>query len=261
VSFTCDNTAGNYQNACQATINAINASSPTNTLVVASLTTTGGPQGYLVYITALPLGAAGNGIPTTTNGVGGSFWYPGGATFDGSNSTLTIEGVTFQAPFDTDADTTVNDLITLINASGPTVALVTPTLVNHQLLLTAVASGVGGNAITISSPQIYGSFISGPNLTGGADGLVGNVATIVICTVPPFGQAPGYTSGKNTQRTTLNTAIAAITGAGISIADADSTLRDSADHTLINPSYIAADDITVNDAGHAALYTLISALV
>ena len=53
-----------------------------------------------------------------------------------------INGTTFPAPFNTDADTTINDLIALIEADAPTIALVTPVLFNHTMVLIVVTAGV-----------------------------------------------------------------------------------------------------------------------
>ena len=98
-----------------------------------------GPQSsftWIVQIFAVAQGTSGNGITVATNGVGGASWYTGfpatGTTFGGQDVTLTISGVQFIANWDTDADTTVNNLITLITADAPTLALVTPTLVIHH---------------------------------------------------------------------------------------------------------------------------------
>ena len=240
-------------------IAACQANGTLNSLFTFSTIVTG-----VMLVTSDEPGFAGNAYTTSTNGGGGAFWYPGSNFFQGSNGTLTIEGVTFQWIFDTDADTTVNDMITLIGASGPTIALVTPTLVNHQLLLTAVSSGAVGNAITVGSNNSQGTSIVGgfSTLQGGANGAVQNgINPIVLCTVPPFGQAPGYTMAKDTQRNALNTLIRAVSLSGVTIADVDTTLRDPAMHQNMDAAYLSVDNINPNDAGHAALYSLIQPLL
>ncbi len=174
----------------------------------------GTPVGTAVLMYSKLPGFQGNAYTVSTDGVGGAFFFePGGFFTGGANATITIQGVLFNSYFDTDANTTVNDLITLINASGPTAALVTPSLVSGQLLLTAVASGTGGNAITVSSNNVDGAGLVIANhqsgtLLNGVNGAIQNgINPIILCTVPPFGQAPGYSAGKEIQRNALNTLI------------------------------------------------------
>ncbi len=259
-TYTCTGT-GTILTDLATLAAAINANGTVNALGTASVSNPTNPLSAFLYFGASAPGVSGDGISTSTNGNFGAYWYPGPATSFGNNGSLTIQGVTFQAFFDTDADTTVNDLITLINASAPTLALITPTLVNHQLLLTAVSAGIVGNAVAISANGQEGCSIENgaTTLLGGINGAVQNgIPKIVVCTVPPFGTYSGYSAPKETQRNLLNTFIRAITGAGVTIADVDVTLRDPAAHQNMDATYLSADNLHPNDAGHAALYSLIS---
>ena len=217
-------------------------------------------------------GASGNAITVSVSASSaGIYTYGGIGTLGGGvDTTCVINGTSFVANFDTDANTTVGDLITAIGLSGPISALVTPTLVSGQMLLTAVSNGIAGNAITTTGNGQFGSGFTSTvfpqKMSGGFNGALQNsIPVICLGTVPPFGQAPGYTMAKDTQRTTLNGFISAWvmahSGAGAVLADADSTLRDPAAHQNIDATYLSSDNININDAGHAALYTLFGGLL
>jgi len=192
-----------------------------------------------------------------------------------STATLVINGVSFTATFATNATTTINNLITLINASGPTLALVTPTLSSNGyaepvLLLTSVARGTASNGITTTSNLANSALVTGtsfppPNavsMTGAVNGAITNgVSTIVLCDIPPFGAASFWTAGIETQRLALNASILAYTGAGVVIADCDSTLRNPANHTNLLPAYDFGDGFTLNNAGNTAAHGLLNPLL
>ncbi len=248
-------------------ITAISANGTLAALVTPSDLFTQNHIHHALYIEAIGLGSLGNGITYTTDGGGGALWYPTGPTANGSNVAICINAVTFQFFFDTDANTSVDDIITLINADGPTAALITPSNTGGgtpSLLLSAVAPGVVGNSIKVQVGYSFTDFSTAANtfLTGGADGAVQKgIDPIIICTIPPFGNATGYSSAKETQRNAFNTLARAFSASGVTLADVDVTLRDSADHTVMDPTYLSADNTNPNDAGHAALYGLISPLL
>ena len=269
VSFTCTfNT--NDVTTINDLIALVNASGPTLALVTPSLNTDDPVNPYM-RIDAVADGFAGNGISTSTDGAHGAYWYPGPATYAGANATLVIEGVSFDILFNTDADTTVNDAIALINASGPTAALVTPSNVASQLLLTAVAAGTAGNSISVSTNGAYAALVLSPampaggavTLSGGADGAISkSIPNIILCTIPPFGLSPNYTAGKEAERASLNTTIRAFVGAGVTIADVDVALRDPGNHAHILPAFLSgADDTYLTDAGQEALFVLLAPLL
>ena len=98
-----------------------------------------------------------------------------------TGTTVTIEGVTFNSDFSTDADTTVNNLIALIVANATINALVTVTLVSHQMLLTAKAAGAFGNGITTVTNGLHGSSWNHAATTGGVGKISGvDPATFVF---------------------------------------------------------------------------------
>lgn len=248
--------------------NAINANGTLAAIVTASPLLFQGQNVWYTLVQANVGGSAGNGIiTTTTTTANGAYWYP--ADFGppdiafGLDATVTINGVEFITNWDTDANTTIANLITRINTSAPTLALVTPTNTGSQLKLTATANGYAGNAITtISNGISHELWTTGGTLTGGADGAIQTgVPNIILCTVPPFGDNPGYTAGKETQRASLNSSISGFVGAGVTIADVDVTLRDPAHHTKILPAYLAADNTNPNAIGHTALFTLLAPLL
>lgn len=89
-----------------------------------------------------------------------------------------INGVTFPAPFNTNADTTVNDLIALIEANAPTSALVTVALVAHKMVVTAKAIGTSGNGITTTTNGDDGAAFSAAATAGGISSTSGNYTVI-----------------------------------------------------------------------------------
>lgn len=285
-SFNCTQAAGpggpypvppaNSITGINNLIAAVNADAPTAAIGTASLEI--GSNGYALMVwTAKAPGTAGNGISTTSDGFGGAGWYPANVGFPftafGIDTTVTIAGVTFLANFFTDANTTVNDVITLINASAPTLALVTPSNIGGAMLLTAVNPGNVGNTIAISSITGYpfgggtgGAFRFPGVMTGGKNGAIQNgTGTIVLCNIPPFGSSASWTAPKETQRLALNTSIAsyasAHSGDGVVLADVDLTMRDPSAHVNLNPTYDSGTGLYPNTAGHTAMFGLINPLL
>ena len=89
-----------------------------------------------------------------------------------------MPGVSFTATFSVNADTTVNNLITLIHANTGVMGLVTPTLSAHKLLLTAVDIGTAGNGITTTSNAANGASFSAATTTGGLSSTGGHYTVI-----------------------------------------------------------------------------------
>ena len=240
--------------------NAINASSPTNTLVTAVFHASTGFTHASVVLNGLPLGSAGNAI--TIGVAGGTNVYPPGSTtmVGGVNATVTIEGTTFEMPFDTDAATSVNDVVALILADGPTTALVTPSNVGNHLSLIAVTAGLAGNAITVTTDSIGGAHVDGDSLysstlLGGFDGAIQKgIPNIVVTTVPPFGDSLFYTAPKEAERVTYNGLVAAYatahSGDGVVLADVDLTMRNPGRPHQTRPDicrWLVADSVTTPD--------------
>ena len=90
-----------------------------------------------------------------------------------STATAVINGVSFTATFATNPDTTVNNLIALIEADPATIALVQVKLVAHQMVVEALAQGTGGNGITTTSNNANGASFNLPATAGGVDGIYG----------------------------------------------------------------------------------------
>ncbi len=96
-----------------------------------------------------------------------------------ATATCVIGGISFTATFVTNADTTVNNLITDIHANVTTNALVTVTLTAaHKMLVTAKALGTAGNAITTTSDAANGASFAAATLTGGLSSVGGNYTVI-----------------------------------------------------------------------------------
>jgi len=93
-------------------------------------------------------------------------------------ATCVINGVSFLATFHTNADTTVNDLIALIQADAPTNALVTVTLASHKMTVTAKALGTLGNGITTTSNAANGASFDRAATSGGLDSASGQYTLI-----------------------------------------------------------------------------------
>ena len=122
------------------------------------------------------------------------------------------------------------------------------------LVCLAVSPLVPAGEKPASAPSLLDRALAGP-LAGGRG--------IVVCNVPPFGDAAGYTAGKETQRGLLNTSIANWVAAnpGVAVlADFDTTLKDGGDPTKINPAYLDHDQ-WINDAGQTALVGLVGPLL
>jgi hypothetical protein len=269
---------------CNTFIAALAANGTTNAVVVGTLLFDPAQPGggaWLVVINARAPGDAGNAVTVTYDAGGGSILYPNvGHLSGGADATITISppaGLgapqTILSNFDTDADTTVNNIIGLIAANGVLNTLVVGTLVNHKMLLTAIAPGVAGNSIGVTANNVFDQIWvqtpgPGPNspvlLNGGYDGAVqSGVPTIVLCTVPPFGASLYYTAGRETQRGILNAAITAYVGGhpAVTLADADATLKDGGNPVNLNPAYDAGNGLYINDAGQTALFGLINPLL
>ena len=230
----------------------------------------GGQQTVLVLVKPGAFtGANGNGIACSSDGVGGAYWGSP-VTFLGQSSEITIAGETLNADFVVDADTTVNAIISLM-AANPTInALVTGTLESHNLKVTANAVGSAGNAIPLAGQNCTGLggwqtlLTRDKHLENGYDGLTQTgVTAIVLCNIPPFGDASGYTAGKNTERLALNVLIAnwVTANPGLAqLADFDGTLVDGGDPTKINAAYLASNQ-WINDTGQTALVGLVGPLL
>jgi Putative Ig domain/Concanavalin A-like lectin/glucanases superfamily len=237
---------------------------------------------HTLLLTAVAVGSAGNGVTVSTNGANGAIWYTGpgnvGTTYGGVDNYITIDGITILSNFATSANNTVNNVISAIAANGTLNPLVGGTLVASQMLLTAKTNGSAGNAIALYSAQSTdpatqqvggGGWVGIPTSTpgtmlGGYNGSIQNAIPCVLCTIPPFGNAATYSSAKNTQRTTLNGDITTFISANptyMKLADADVTLRDPSNHANILPAFLAGDNVNINDAGHLAMYQLVSPLL
>ena len=243
---------------------------------VTALVTPSNAQGVLL-ITAVASGTAGNGIPISTNGANGAYWYfLRTTTVGGGYASCVIEGVSFDVIFNTDADTTINDLITLIGLDAPTMALVTPTLdsVNHVMVLTAVSRGIAGNAITLATNNLLNSrfglnqygFPQTHSMAGAVAGAVDKaIPIILVCNLPPMGDSTNYTGGKEIERLAFNVLAAnwctAHAADGAVLVDTDTALWLSSDHTKIDPTYLAGVQTDLNGAGQTVLYGLLDPLL
>lgn len=78
------------------------------------------------------------------------------------SATCVINGVSFTSTFSVNGQTTCNNLITQIQANGPTMAIVTPSLLftnnTYAVQITAVATGAQGNGITTTTDGANGAF-------------------------------------------------------------------------------------------------------
>jgi len=108
-------------------------------------------------------------------------YYPAISTFTpptSATATCVISGHSFTATHHTDADTTVNDLIALIQANPTVSALVTVTLVSHKMQVTAKALGASGNGITTTSNNANGASFDHASTQGGISSTSGNYTLI-----------------------------------------------------------------------------------
>ena len=255
--------------------NDINSNGSLNTLVSAAYVPVSGGNGY-VAITALAPGTSGDGIPVSATGAG--FWYTGfpsaNATFGGRDCILTVNNVSFNANFDTDANTSTNNLVSLITASiDPSISgVVTASNIGSKCVITAVAYGIDANDIILTINGVQnGSYlgssptdVTGGTMIGGLNGLLNRVSNIILCTVPPFGITSSYyTTGKEAERQTFNTNIrnwvTANAGAGAILADVDATVKDGLG-TSLDPTYDDGGGY-LNDTGQTAVYGLIFPLL
>jgi hypothetical protein len=191
-----------------------------------------------------------------------------------STATLVINGVSFVCTFSVNVETTINNLAATINASSPTNTLVKcsfDTVTGNRMRIAAVTPGAGGDGIVCSTNGANGAtmedlaatpVLSGSTTSGGI-GAFPTITNVVLANVPPFGNSSRYSAGKETQRLALNVLIGNFCSANPScvLADADATLRDSSNHTNINPTYLAGDNETLTDAGQTALFGLMNPLL
>jgi len=252
-------------------INLINLNGTVTALVTPTL------DSNALLLTAVAPGPAGNGITTTSNNANGAGWYYNlPATSGGAFATCVVAGTSFNAIFNTDANTTLGDLLALISADAPTMALVTPVVdsVNHIMVFTAVARGSGGNAITLTTNLVNGARVGlnaynyppTTHLSGAVDGALAKaIPIILVCNLPPMGDdIANYNASVETQRLAFNTLASnwctANAGAGAVLVDTDVALRLSSDHTKIDPTYLATSNF-LNDAGQTVLYGLLNPLL
>lgn len=241
-------------------INAINASGPLSGIVTAG--SFFGEPG-IVQVNAVAVGAAGNGIPVLSTNANGAYIWPQNYTFNGADTICVINGTTFIANFDTDATTTVNNLVALINGSA-LAALVTASNVSSQCFVQANSAGYAGNAITISGNAIAGGhwLIQGYSGTfsGGVLGAIGaGVPTMLFANIPPMGAATGYSAGVEVQRGLLNTAISTFCSANsLTLLDVATLLQKTGSPHLMNPIFLSADNTNPNDVGHTALFVYVA---
>ena len=260
--------------------NAINANVTLNTYLLATANYSGnGNFNAAVKVTVTtPVGASGNGIPLTADGGAGGFCFGdiGGGfsgialnvlTTFGVDNYVTIGSVRFVANFDTDATTTLNNLVTAINGDPTTSALVTASNTGTQVNITANSNGaagneitLGGNAINTPGPLPVSGFSwdtgSARHMLGGSNGAIQNgTGTILLCTVPPIGTVSTATGPMETQLGLLNAAIAGYVGAGVTVVDVNTLLADPGTPANILPAYDAGGGSGLpNDAAHVALY-------
>jgi hypothetical protein len=282
ISFACPFTTDS-QTTIANLITLVSANATITSLVtLASITQS--PGDYFMAITAIAPGASGNGISVSTDGANGARWYTGpfnvGTTYGGADTTITINGITLVTNFTTNATNTVNAAIAAIAGNGTLNALVTGSLVAGQMLLTANNPGLAGNAITIectspedpfSGDQTLSFWVTPPlvsgvpgTMVGGYNGSIQTSIPAYLCNIPPFGNDSQYTAPKDAQRTSLNATIASFCSAHpglMTLVDIDGTVRDPAAHQNILASYLAADNLHLNNAGHAAVYSLITAFL
>jgi hypothetical protein len=220
-------------------------------------------------------GTVGNGKVFTCDGAAGGFCFgdvgdnvPSTgltvASFNGLDSSIRLGGVTFVSNFDTDAATTVNNMVSLINADPTVSPLVTASNVANECFIITNNRGLAGSDITITAFDVNGStvknfrnFVPLGVLQGGEDGAITKgIGTILICNIPPN---DALTGPQETQRVALNVLINAYTGTGVTIVDVETTLWNPANHLQLNPAY--GTGYSINATGHTALYGLIQPLI
>ena len=261
-------------------VSTLNADSTFNVLFHAFVQTTfpgvDASHSVVVVQNNLP-GSAGNAYIGACDGVGGSVMYgdlgggfPGNGLsvgcLNGVDTTCVINGVQFPANFDTDANTTVNNLIALIAANGTINALVTCTLVGGKMFCEANAAGWAGNNIRVSGNAYNTPVIGNPwdvasALVGGSNGVVtSGIANIVLCTCPPIGDDSGSTGPMIVELNALNVMIAAYTGSGVTIADVWTYLHDPSNPDKLLPPYTSGN-AALSDAGHEAAFNFLAPLL
>ena len=253
------------------------ADGPTNTLCFGTNYIDGNSNRHAMKLTIRQPGSAGNAIVLTSNQAGGAGWYGNQSglavfgspvtCFGGQDTTCVINEIIFAGTFDTNTNTTINNLIALI-AADPTIGpLVNCTnLGGTQMKIEAASAGWAGNNIRVTGNGLNvpggAAFSAGfPTLIFGANGAItSGIPSIVLCTVPPGGTYVNYSAGKETQRQALNTLIRAYVGAGVTIADVDATVRDGGTPQNLLPAYDTGSGY-LNATGQTALYGLINPLL
>jgi len=232
---------------------------------------------WTMWIKVRAQGTVGNGYTVTSAGVGGAVCFgdvgglPGGGlsvtTFNGVDQTVTIDTFSFVANFDTDANTTINNLVTDVMASGAAAIVTVANTGLGTMSCIANTKGYSGNAIRVGgngtgyalgSPGGWGT---NRTLAGGFNGAVASgVNPIILCNVPPIGTCAGYSAPKDAERASLNALIGAYVAAGVTIYDLDNAVRDPGAHQNLLPAYDAGGGF-LNNAGHAAVATALGALL
>lgn len=236
------------------------------------------PRHQTVVIQCKVPGAGGNAYVVSTDGANNSICYGGVGglpnaaltvnLISGVDNTINVAGVTFLANFDTNANTTVDNVVALINADPTASALVTASRVSSQMLVVANSAGAAGNSIgcRITSSYNYANpniAMVGPDglstsfLSGGANGTDQNGTPVVLlCNVPPIN---GASAPVLAELASLNASIAGYVHAGVTIVDVQSTVWDPGNHDQLNPAYNNSGYL--NDTGHTAVFGLINPLL
>ena len=224
-------------------------------------------------------GSAGSGIVLTTDGGGGQLLYgdvggqpavaPSVQTFPVPDDTVTFGAYTFVVNFDTDATTTVDNLVADIAAdpvasivfTGTNTGLGTMLLTTNYNSYTANSVKISSNAAAEYAPGTGPFQLGQVTLAGGSNGLItSGVGTILLCNVPPIGTTAGYNGGKETQRGLLNTSINGYSGAGVTVMDLDLVMRDPSAHNNLLPAYDLGGGLP-NDDGHTAVFNFLASSV
>jgi hypothetical protein len=121
-------------------------------------------NGYYLYTeSSTSWQRVGSGTPSIS-----VFTPPNAAT-----ATCVINGTTYVSTFDTDAGTTIVNLMAVIRSDPLTSALVTLSSNGTLMTVTAVEPGTGGNGITTTTDGANGAAFSAIATAGGTDGVYG----------------------------------------------------------------------------------------